>query len=137
MQPYEIEATSIEEACIAEEERCVAKIEAFAKVVRPMVDAEVRTDIAASAAARHGVKYIGGTEKEHQVFDEIATAIAGVTAVAVFGTSGIKMIEAGEMRDGTGIFWGPQEAVRIRGQHPRGEFAERRHAVPSNPCKTN
>jgi hypothetical protein len=61
-------------------------------------DGKLPAHVRTGAAAGHRVKDVLGVEEKEQVADELAAAITGVTAVAVF-TGAVEMIEAGQVGD--------------------------------------
>jgi hypothetical protein len=70
------------------------------KVAGIAVNAHLAAYVAASSRASHGVENAAGTEEPQQIGDEIATTVAGVTAVAVL-TGPVKVIEARQVRHWT------------------------------------
>jgi hypothetical protein len=79
----------------------IAGIEALMDVEREAWNAEFPAHITARPGAAHRIAYQSGLEVAQQVADQIAAAIAGIASVAVF-TGTVKVIEAGQVRDGTG-----------------------------------
>lgn len=98
MNPAELEA-------IARELGGIAGVEIRMEVTRPAINAKFLAYVAAGSAAGHGVENTGCAKIANQVLDEIAATIAGIGAVAVFA-SAVEMIEARQVRNGTGIHRG-------------------------------
>ena len=102
MSPDEVEAASGEACCFAEELVRVAGVKAVVDVARDAGDAEFRHTSRQVPLPVIGSKTVAGPEVAQQVFDEIAAAIAGIAAVAIFAGAA-EMVQAGQVRDGAGI----------------------------------
>ena len=82
--------------------RGIARILILVQIAGPAVEGQFLAHVTARAASGHGVKHAGRFVISEQVLDEIAAAVTGIAAVAIV-TGPAEMIEAGKVRDRTGV----------------------------------
>ena len=66
--------------------RLITRIEAGPDIERPAGNVKFDADVAAGAAARHGIEDGSRLEIQQQVFDEDAAAVAGIPRIAIWTT---------------------------------------------------